>query len=350
MDHPWTIGSNSIYFPANSWELLPHHLEQFRSQLKEEWQLALYTTLSDWFLERKISTRTSGSTGAPKDFTFSMDKVERSAFRTLKHLGIERGATMYSPLPCGFIGGKMMVIRALLNASPILVEKPSLNPRLFNSNEHQFAAFTPSMWGQIIQHQPASDTKVILGGEAVNEQLELDSAAWPKVYSTYGMTETISHIALRQLNEATEYTLLEGVGIRIGAKGNLIIEDGGTQWETNDLVHMNSSNTFSVLGRLDNIINSGGKKLVPELLEAELPEQYKGAAISWKPDATWGMKAVLVLLENHPLPPSKNIFSGDLLYIKQWMSIREIPRTKNGKIDRKVLQQIVETADCKDLK
>jgi o-succinylbenzoate---CoA ligase len=192
---------------------------------------------------------------------------------------------------------------------------------------------------------------LIIGGGAVDEKMAGMLKDFPNaVYSTYGMTETLSHIALRRLsgNDASEfYTPLEGVKLSISAEGTLIVEAPQVATEsltTNDMVELESDKQFKILGRKDNIINSGGIKIQIEEVECLLrPLLGNSFAITSLPDPKFGEIVVLVTTEDL----DQTILSKQLpayYQPKRIIRIGKLPLTETGKIERKTLKQMVANA------
>ncbi|MEL6976647.1 MAG: O-succinylbenzoic acid--CoA ligase, partial [Bacteroidota bacterium] len=122
-----------------------------------------------------------------------------------------------------------------------------------------------------------------------------------KAFETYGMTETITHIAFRSLNGQTEkvFQTLPQVTVSADARGCLVINAPRISSElivTNDLVELVSENQFKWLGRIDSVINSGGVKIIPEKVESTLANHLtQRFFITGVPDPTLGQKVVLVV-------------------------------------------------------
>jgi o-succinylbenzoate---CoA ligase len=236
--------------------------------------------VADWISGREsFNQKTSGSTGDPKQVAISRILMIASANLSIEALNLQQG---YNALLCispEYIGGKMMLVRSLIGGMKIIATTPTSNP--FNSlppDLHiDFAAMVPYQVREIV-HSPIANKfheikKIIIGGAALDKDTEARLREYRCLfYSTYGMTETVSHIALRQLNgkEASDcYRALPGIKISTDERNCLIIE-----WNplpkmviTNDMVEIVSKDTFRWIGRWDNVINTGGVKVIPEKVE-----------------------------------------------------------------------------------
>ena len=235
-----------------------------------------------------IEVQTSGSTGIPKRMLVEKQRMRHSAQRTLSALGLRRGAVALICLPVKYIAGKMMVVRALVGGMRIEVITPASNP-LLELDENRIGtqtllAITPHQLAEIINNTTSlrifqKISHVIIGGGAIPANIETIAAKLPQsmaVYATYGMTETLSHIALRRINGPERqnfFSTLEGVQISKDIDGCLVLSDPLTNSEplhTNDLVEILPNGNFRILGRRDNVISSGGVKLQLEPLEQQL--------------------------------------------------------------------------------
>lgn len=239
-----------------------------------------------------IEVKTSGSTGLPKVIKHSKEAMRKSAAMTCDFLGLKPGMTALICLSTQNIAGMMMVVRAIERELKV-IEADGLNAGVKaggNAASHplrdvppgtviDFCAMVPA---QVYNSLKVPEEKaklelirnLIVGGAPVSYGLQQMIRELPgNVYSTFGMTETMSHIALRKLNgdDASEdYTLLEGITVTTGEAGNLIINAPYLSDEpiiTNDLAEITGSRTFKWLGRLDHVINSGGFKIIPENVE-----------------------------------------------------------------------------------
>jgi len=260
--------------------------------------------------------KTSGSTGEPKDFILRRELMIKSAELTGKTFNLSKGDTLLCCLDMGYIAGLMMVARALVLKCNLYLTEASGNP-LMNIGLNQkldFGAFVPLQLEKIIEETPEklpilNQMKAILvGGGPVSQKLEniLKSITAP-VYHTYSMTETYTHIAIRQLNinPSRFYFPLEGVIISQDERGCLCVSSSITEGEvlvTNDLIELNPDGSFLWIGRADNIINSGGIKVQAEKIETATEAALKKMGIEGLavmavglPDEKLGQQIVLLV-------------------------------------------------------
>ncbi len=317
----------------------------------------LYVFLHEWFNDEDfVRVKTSGSTGQPKPFKADKRRMMHSAEMTCSFLSLIHGNTALLCMKTDYIAGKMVVVRSLVAGLNLIVVPTSGNPLREIETEIDFAALVPLQVYNSLQN-PAEKEKLtnirhlIIGGGAVDEKMAGMLKDFPNaVYSTYGMTETLSHIALRRLsgNDASEfYTPLEGVKLSISAEGTLIVEAPQVATEsltTNDMVELESDKQFKILGRKDNIINSGGIKIQIEEVECLLrPLLGNSFAITSLPDPKFGEIVVLVTTEDL----DQTILSKQLpayYQPKRIIRIGKLPLTETGKIERKTLKQMVANA------
>ncbi len=264
----------------------------------------IFDFLIDWFdASDVIITRTSGSTGEPKEIRLTKQAMRNSARMTNAFFGLDSSKTALLCLPASYIAGKMMLIRAIVGGFNLITVEPKANPFENLQKAIDFTAITPyqlSYSTEALKTLPVKN--IIVGGGHVNHKLEKLAERIPaNLYETYGMTETASHIALRQFNgEKSEYfSILEGVSIRQDERGCLIIKAPHlTENEliTNDIVEMKDEKSFKWLGRADSVINSGGVKIFPEQIEKKLETVINNPFfVASLPDDTLGEKVILVI-------------------------------------------------------
>ncbi|WP_312323327.1 AMP-binding protein [Soonwooa sp.] len=308
-------------------------------------------------LSDKLTTsiKSSGSTGIPKLIEVEKSRMFASAKMTCDFLGLKKGNSAALCLPIEYISGKMMVIRAIERQLILNVLEPKSDALANLETEVDFCAMTP------LQVEHSLDKlhlikKLIIGGAAVSESLKkkiYDSlkTSNQEIFETYGMSETLSHVALRKIYPITEdyFTCFEGVNISISPSGCLIINAPNISNDlivTNDLVEIIGENQFRFLGRIDNVINSGGAKIFPEEVEAlikkETPYEVVVTAIL---DDVLGEKMIAVV----EAPPSEDLkikisninYRRKLDRPKDVIFIENIPRTPNGKVNRIDLKAII---------
>ena len=246
--------------------------------------MTLQQFIDDWNNDNdRLLVHTSGSTGTPKPLWVEKKRMEASARTTCRFLGLKAGDTALLCMPLDYIAGKMMVVRSIVAGLRLISVKPSGHPLAGLTSAPTFAAMVPMQVYNSLQVPQERDllrkTKhLIIGGGAIDEQLAKELRTFPNaVWSTYGMTETLSHIALRRLSgsEASKwYSPFDGIGIRTDSEGCLIIDAPEMCKHpliTNDIAQMSpDGKQFRIIGRRDNVICSGGIKLQIEEIEAIL--------------------------------------------------------------------------------
>ena len=295
-----------------------------------------------------ILVNTSGSTGKPKKIVIQKKSLINSAKATLDYFNISNNSKFHCCLPAKYIGGKMMLIRALINNGEIILTKPSRNVARNLDIKIDFSAMTPMQVKCSINENGFKNIKkLIIGGGSLSYQLEKKLIKNSnKYYHTYGMTETLSHIAVRPINSLVnnlEYNCLNHVEIKTNKNGNLVVKSPKLNIQsltTNDIVQITGLKEFKYIGRRDNIINSGGLKINPELLEKELGKTInnEGFFIDKIPDESLGEKVILIALKSIGAEKIKEA-------LKQIKDQKKIPKlmilsnqfyyTPNNKIDRK---------------
>lgn len=314
--------------------------------------------IEEWKDSRNyIEAKTSGSTGVPKIIRLEKEFIKESALRTIEFFGITEGDRLHSCVGADFIGGKMMAVRALIAGSFFTWETPS-NQALKNiekTEEIDLLAVVPSQMVYILDNlnRLPKIKNVIIGGGAISPQLRqkiYDSGL--NAYETYGMTETASHIALRKITEEEiPFRCFDDISIKLGRTGCLeILYQSGNIISTNDLVEVINEKEFYILGRKDNIIISGGKKINPVEIESKLANYLlKDFILVGLPDKLWGEKLVLIIEGNEGDVDIDAIRDNLGKEIERWQLPKEIkfieklPRTPNGKIARGLVYRTLQS-------
>jgi O-succinylbenzoic acid--CoA ligase len=255
---------------------------------------------SEWNNSEVISFQTSGSTGVPEIITFTKEQVIRSAKRTADFFDLKENVEVFCALPPVYVAGKMMALRAIVLHWNLTWQSPSGSPII--DSTYDFAAFTSQQVSQMLASSPTALNaiqKVLLGGGPLSERAAaLLRNVSTNIFEGYGMTETLTHVAMRNVKEQLFFRPLKGVQFTQGEKGNLVIEDSCLNLpalETNDIVEF-MKDGFTVMGRLDNVIISGGVKFFPEEMERRLSQVIlQPFYISSMPDEVLGQKIVLVV-------------------------------------------------------
>ncbi len=264
--------------------------------------------------EQNFSLTTSGSTGSPKPIQFTRSQLQASAKLTIEALNLKPNETSLICLDTRYIAGQMMVIRSLENNMNIVAVEPSADPleSIPASQSIDFAAFVPYQLQAILQSSKSiqklnSIRNVIIGGAALDDTAKLKLQLLScNIYATYGMTETITHIALQKLNgedKQNYFQTLRGISITQDERQCLVIEAAHLTGKiiTNDIVQLIDQNKFIWLGRYDNVINSGGIKIMPEKKEPIIARVFEELNLNLRffvtalPDEKLGNKVVLVV-------------------------------------------------------
>ena len=305
--------------------------------------------LSEWHSGSPfVEVRTSGSTGEPKRMLVEKARMRASARITCDFLGLKPGDTALLCMPVDYIAGKMMVVRSVERGLRLHTVTPSNRPFRGLSAPFDFVAMVPSQVFETLQHEDEAallrrTRHIIIGGGAVSAELSERLRDFPHcVWSTYGMTETLSHIALRRLNgaEATDwYTPFKGVGVSL-RDGCLVIDAPHVCPKvlvTNDIAEIRDGK-FRILGRKDNVICSGGIKIQIEEVEALLGGKMPSPFVITKvKDRKFG-EAVALLAETGDLLAVRTVCERVLPRYwqpKHYLHVDRIPMTGTGKPARR---------------
>lgn len=311
----------------------------------EEFEKSVGDFLLDWFDNKSyLDLSTSGTTGTPKLIRIEKQAMVNSAIATGNFFDLQPGDKALHCLPTKYIAGKMMFVRSFILGLDIDFVAPSSHPMRNNDTKYDFVAMVP-LQAQNSLKELNNVKKMIVGGAKMNSKLEKALCKLKtKVYETYGMTETITHIAAKEIGEDA-FSVLPDITISRDDRNCLVIDAPKISDEaiiTNDLVELVNENQFVFLGRMDNVINSGGIKLIPEKIEAKLSDKIaERFFVTGKQDTVLGEKLVLVIEgENQLLPDS--IFDSLDKYEKpkEVFYVSKFSETENGKIKRK---EIVES-------
>ncbi len=272
----------------------------------------LHSFLKDWFsTEDHLIVKTSGSTGIPKPIRLKKKYMQNSAKATGDYFNLQEKTTALCCLPIDFIAGKMMIVRALTLGWHIDIIDPEVAPLKNIDRVYDFCAMVPLQVHNSLKKMNFVK-KMIVGGGAISTELEAQlQNVSTQVYATYGMTETITHIAVRTLNrfqtviskeltiEKSYYKTLPSVTISIDDRNCLVIDAPKVSDEkiiTNDVIEILSEDEFQWKGRYDNVINSGGLKLHPEEIEEKLSAIFSSRFfVIGVPYEELGEKLVLVI-------------------------------------------------------
>jgi O-succinylbenzoic acid--CoA ligase len=331
------------YFKINGYHLTAAELHRVGyDYIKEgdENDRAIGEFLLDWFDDKDyIEMRTSGTTGLPKVVKLQKQAMIQSALATGDFFELEPRDKALLCLPVKFIAGKMMLVRSFILGLDLDIVEPSTHPLALNTTKYDFVAMVPLQVQNSIEALQ-NVKKLIVGGAKMDSSLEEKVLPLKtEVYETYGMTETITHIAARRVGENV-FTVLPNVKITQDDRGCLVVTVDTISEEpivTNDLVEIIRENQFIFLGRIDNVVNSGGVKLIPEQIEAKLIDKINSRFfVTGIPDTVLGEKLILVV------EGEKQDFASDFFDVldkyekpKEIVFVPKFKENENGKLLRK---------------
>ena len=314
----------------------------------ESYEQVIGNFLLDWLDDNDyVLTKTSGSTGKPKTIKLKKQAMVHSAIATGDYFKLKPGDSALHCLPSNFIAGKMMLIRAMILGLKLDILEPTSRPYISNKS-YDFCAMVPMQVENSLEKLNSIKT-LIIGGASVSARLEEKLRGLKtKVYATYGMTETITHVAVNQLTsntvissgvEKSHFKTLPNINISQDKRDCLVIEAPHLfqgKLITNDIVKILSDTEFEFLGRYDNVINSGGVKLFPEQIEAKLSRILdERHFISSEADETLGERVVLII------ESESNVLNKSVLDVlepyekpKKIYTVSKFIETPSGKINR----------------
>lgn len=307
-----------------------------------------------------IEVQTSGSTGTPKKMMVEKERMRASARITCRFLGLKEGDTALLCMPLDYIAGKMVVVRSLVAHLQLIAVEPSSHPLKGLDSAPTFAAMVPMQVAKSLEVPEEAERlrqikHLIIGGGAIDAALEERLRSFPNaVWSTYGMTETLSHIALRRIsgnNASLWYTPFDSVDVGLDDNGCLVIEAPKVcpqRLTTNDIAIIgNDGRRFRIVGRRDNVVCSGGIKIQMEEVERLLkPHVNIGFVITKRHDPLLG-EAVTLLYEGDKALTKEIEDACRKALPRHWhpryiMPIDRIPMTETGKPARATIAMMAE--------
>jgi O-succinylbenzoic acid--CoA ligase len=337
-----------FYFKSQNIELQSVVKENFQTKNLTESEIKVLTLSTQWLKNNNtFHFQTSGSTGRPKNISHDRQILEYSAKSTIEYLNLKNNGIALLCISPNFIGGAMVVFRALINDMDLQFLEPAREIEI--TRDYELASMVPMQLEWLVLNKPQVLSRIrniLIGGaplDITTEKQFLDLKVTSNVYATYGMTETASHVALRRLG-SLQYQGIGDVKFEVDRENCLRIKGTVThgKWlQTNDIVELRGRKSFEWIGRKDFVINSGGIKISPEKIETLLKDQIKqNFVVSSVPDKSLGEKLVLViegkdqelLIDYKRLPKYHQP--------KQIIHIDSIP-LQNEKIDRKAIQSIL---------
>ncbi|MEZ4979267.1 MAG: AMP-binding protein [Chitinophagales bacterium] len=262
-----------------------------------------------------IIVQSSGSTGKPKQIEIAKEKLLASAAMTCQYFNLNSEKTALLCLSTKHIGGIMMVVRAFYSGLNLLVEKASANPLKNIQEPIDFVSMVPYQAQACLAEDAeklAQIDTVLIGGGTVQKQLEESLVSHGvHAFSSFGMTESISHFAVREIGKEDFYQCLEGITIELSQRGTLILIAPkllDNKLESNDLIEIVGNNKFTWLGRSDFAIESGGLKMHPELIERVLERHFKERIIISSLPSVRFTNEVILIVEGTERKVDKKIF------------------------------------------
>ncbi|MCF0070086.1 AMP-binding protein [Dyadobacter sp. CY261] len=328
-----------------------------------------YDFMEKWMQGRdEFVLHTSGSTGMPKPITVTRKQLADSAAMTGQVLSLGTGTRALVCLNVGYIAGLMMLVRGMELDWELTITEPTSNPMAgLDAVDFDFVALVPMQLQAILENPATKDQaghlgKILLGGAPVSMSLlALIRALDVPVFQSYGMTETVSHVALKALNgvnRSNSYMFLPGIQFGTDERGCLFVSGAvtnGHKVQTNDLVEI-QGNAFQWIGRVDNVINSGGVKIVLDQADERIALVFNDLSISnaffswWEADEKLGQKLVLVIEKELPSLTPEQLSAEIRKHVSGYGNPKHIyfakafVKTATDKIDKRAtFQQFLES-------
>ena len=336
----------NLDFSSRSDAEIQHYCETLKDSAEEWLRKAAQFTITWLNNSDSITAQSSGTAGLAKTFSIPKIKIKNSALLTAQTFDLKEGTKALLCLSTDFIAGKMMIARSVVNRWNLFITEPLSNPLKNIDIDLDFAAFVPNQVFETLNSEEKvkfnNIKKIIIGGGEINESLHsLLKESKTEVFQTFGMTETVSHIAIKQIcpQHQAHYKALAGIHFGIDENDCLIIYAPSLATEaicTNDCVKIIDEHNFEWLGRFDNIINSGGVKINPETIEHKIKKHISSEFIIGSvPDEKLIHKLVLILEGNENISLEKiNQELHKFEYIKELKRIDKFDRTSSNKIKR----------------
>jgi len=302
--------------------------------------------LLNWFDNNSfIVVTTSGTTGTPKKIQIDKQAMVLSAMATAEFFDLKVTNRVLNCLSTNYIAGKMMLVRSIILGLDMDFEEPTSNPIKNNNKIYDFVAMVPLQVENSI-NELFNVRKLIIGGAKINQNLRNQLLGLTTLaYETYGMTETITHVAAKKIGD-NYFSVLPNVTISKDDRNCLVLDVpriSNSKIITNDVVNIISSSEFELLGRIDNVINSAGVKLFPEQIEKKLaPIIQSRFFVIGIPDDQYGEQLALVI-EGNPIPIESDFFKVLLPFEKpkSIYFVSNFLETESGKIRRAATLNII---------
>lgn len=328
---------------------------------------------------------TSGSTGPAKIAVLSRAAVLASAHASAMHLGWNTEDRWLLNLPYSHVGGLSVLTRCLIARRPVVLSQRRPGEDGFreelNADGVSLLSLVPTQLHDLMHITAPRSVRAVLVGGAAAAPGALQRAreqGWP-LLCTYGLTEMASQVATESPASADGTSVgcpLPGVELRLREGGRIelrgpslfnrylgtdlpLTEDGF--FRTSDRGRLTADGRLQVLGRLDNVVISGGENVSPEWIEQQLSDLpgIRELAVVGAPDERWGARLVLAVVEAHPRlwwesfdDPSADGGRARVLaearrrlphyaVPKAIVAVPSLPRTSLGKLDRRRLAEQV---------
>lgn len=332
-----------ISFNAND-EHLTDLIRKLDSSI--EWQDDIIQFAKEWINKLDhIVVKTSGSTGLPKEISLKKNHVISSAQLTNEHFKLNQHTVAYNPLPMKFIAGKLMLIRALVGAYELDFCEPTLELQPLR-NIYDFCPMTALQVSKSFDTLKTFKTVIIGGGKLPDELKNKISKLDTEFFETFGMTETITHVASKHIS-SKEFKAIGSTKFWANENGQLIIKAphiGIKEIVTNDAVDLIDTRSFIWLSRIDDVVNTGGIKIYPEQLENKIrPMMDRPFFLTKKQDKALGEKLIMVIegaqLDQHSMKLLKSELNESLDKYevpKEIVFVSEFVYTETGKLIKRL--------------
>ena len=326
-----------------------------KSYIREQLLHSSNSFIKEWVSSsRTFKVQTSGTTGEPKEFTFLKSQAIASAKMTCEFFRLDKNTNALCCISTNFIGGKMFIVRGFVSGMNLILVEPSANPLKGIKERIDFVSLVPMQVYTILQDDETKEklktiTNVLIGGAPLPVDLENKLAGFPNnIYLSFAMTETLSHVALRNIsgaNMSDYFEVLPNVSISTDTRDCLVINApllNDNPVITNDVVEIIDTKQFRWMGRFDDAINSGGIKIYPEVIEKKLHAIIPNHRyfISSVPDQKLGKKVILVIegIELNEIPTVREKAKAVLTKYeipKEYYAIGKFIETQTGKIKKR---------------
>lgn len=292
--------TGTLTIGGQSWPLVPASLGALKAAADEPWKAAIAEFLGRWWdATDAVEVNTSGSTGVPRPILHTKAAMRQSAERTIAFFALAEGAHAGLAMPVHFIGGMMMLVRAEVGRWHLTAVPPASTPH-YGRSDLDFVALTPPQaqaWQQAHPDEWGGCRTLLLGGGPVPVAWLNGLGKSPAIFEGFGMTETVSHFAVRQLHPEHQmhFQCLPGFAVAANAQGALLVTTpSGQTLTTRDAIEARGPQAFRWKGRLDDVVNSGGIKIHPAAVEAALSAIIEGPfACYGEPHERWGQSLVV---------------------------------------------------------